>query len=673
MAQPIAPLPFNEVSSFTLQKSMELCTLPTFLSNCFGEIVAHNHELAELLRYPHERMSELKTAQIFPAKSLKNTQLPLTIDQIASHIFLPTEVINADNESVALYIRGKAIVLGEQVHYSCSLKPPFFEFNLNPQQEQIESIKILYENYDKSKMLEDMAVELLTLFDPNGIITYVSGSCSSLLGYTQAEMIGKNALDFIAEADQKTWSLTMDKILNQGKDAGILVHSNIHKNGQLVPTESTFRILRDRETKKLTSILCNIRDITARLEQLHLEQAQQEIARMRTATAVLTHDIRNFLVAIDLANKQLLEEDISPEDRRSANMAITAGTNSIGNMCTSYITYYMIIQGKFETKVQPVRIQELANNLLTLFNPIALSRKIRFGIEYLGVVPNTILADETCLQGTILNLVTNAMKFTPEGGRVRLSISGKILAKDTIRLHFAVKDNGPGIAPEIREMLLKRLNSNEPPKSHNPSGLGLWIAQKFVKSMGGEKITIERSSSKGGTTFAFEVLVSKVDKIKDLSLTFVLKNLLAKYDASVLVVDDNKANTLTMNGLLRNLGVSKIKLSNNAAEAVEMVAQEQFDVIMIDWRMPVLDGIGAIKQIVSRKTNLPSGFVICSGSDSTIEALETLKDVDNLRWMLKPYKPIDVYNDVRDFLEQRDQERRMRLKQGSAQPVPSLE
>jgi len=643
----------KEFSSINLQSMMELCTLPTMLTDLFGKVIAYNKDAADVLHYSNEKMSGLKTHSIFPIGTLKHAELPLTVDQIASHVFEPVEVIMGENKNLMLFFRAKEVVLDGKIYYSCSFKPPFIEYNLDLKMTPITSIKSLYKDYEKLMKLTDMANETLTLLDKKGIVTFVSGSCLSVLGYAPEEIINKPVVEFFSATDKEAWSQMMDEIL-QGKTTGIVQCKSVHKGGQILPLEGSYRVLQNEQTKEVSSILFTIRDISSRIEQMRLEQAKMDLERTRTATAILTHDIRNLLMAIDVSIDKLMEDVVTFEDRRLYSSAIRASSASIATICNSYLTFYMVMQGKLKLEPQPLLVTEITNALLAIFNPIAVASKIHFGIEYIGVVPDLILADQNCLKETLFNLVTNAMKFTPEGGKIRLSITGKDLPENNIRLHFALRDNGPGISDDRRNTLLQDLNNPEPPKLTKPSGLGLWFSQKFVRAMGGEGVAIDCPTHKKGTIFSFELVFQKAKKVDEIASIALLKEQLAKYNAHVLSVDDNQLNTVVLNKTLQALGVSKLQTARSAMQAIALVAQQQFDIIMMDWQMPQIDGVEAVKRIVEQNKNLPAGFVMCSGSQPSAEAAQQLAGIRNVRWILKPYKPVDVYNNLRDFLVLRD-------------------
>lgn len=210
-------------------------------------------------------------------------------------------------------------------------------------------------------------------------------------------------------------------------------------------------------------------------------------------------------------------------------------------------------------------------------------------------VPNYVIADESKLKQVLINLLSNAYKFT-SNGRVLVQVNVGQLTSDIAQLLFEVKDTGKGIEAESIKYLFDPFWQNNDGKSLGGTGLGLPICKSIVELMNGE-IHAE-SQYEQGSIFKFYVMVKPLEKFDVAIESDVSKMFLASHcmPFRVLVVDDQQENRSVLSELLSSVGFDVLEKSNGK-EAIDACLSWRPQVVLIDIRMPVLDGFEAIRSI----------------------------------------------------------------------------
>jgi CheY-like chemotaxis protein len=203
-------------------------------------------------------------------------------------------------------------------------------------------------------------------------------------------------------------------------------------------------------------------------------------------------------------------------------------------------------------------------------------------------VPEALDGDRQRLSQVLLNLGTNAVKFT-DRGEVRLIVRSQARAGGKARLEFTMRDTGIGMSAEGLSRLFVPFTQIEESRRHGGgTGLGLVIARKLVNLMGGE---ISVTSAPGrGTSFSFTVEMPVAEAIAATGTAQVLR----MEGLSVLLVEDNGVNQAIIQAMLRQLGHGAT-VATNGREALDALAQDQFDVVLMDCNMPVMDGLEATR------------------------------------------------------------------------------
>ncbi len=339
-------------------------------------------------------------------------------------------------------------------------------------------------------------------------------------------------------------------------------------------------------------------------EQQMNQKLQEALTAARSANEAksnflsnMSHDIRTPMNAI-VGFSVLLEKDADHADKvREYTRKIMASSHHLLSLINDVLDMSKIESGKTSLNVDRFSLPELLEELSIILMPQAHAKKQTFEIHVQGTPPEQLLGDKLRLNQILINLLSNAVKYTPDGGRIDFTVSELSQAQTAqqyVKLRFTVKDNGIGMSEEFQKHVFAPF-SREISSVTNKiqgTGLGMAITKNLVDLMGG---IIQVESAPGqGSTFTVE-------------LSFALPeqgdagSWLSQKIRRILVADDEEEICLSISELMRDAGVD-VSWVTDGASAAEAAAGahkkgEDFDVILLDWKMPGVDGVEAARRI----------------------------------------------------------------------------
>ncbi|MGC9524748.1 MAG: ATP-binding protein [Limnospira sp.] len=346
------------------------------------------------------------------------------------------------------------------------------------------------------------------------------------------------------------------------------------------------------------------------------EKAEANVEAKSGFIANMSHELRSPLNAIlGFARLLMNDSELTSQQRENADLIYQSG-NYLLTLINQVLDLAKLESGC--TTVNPT-IFNLENLLYELENLLSLQAQnkglqLTFKIE--PAVPITIRTDEMKLRQVLINLISNAIKFTETGWiEVRVAIASKI-PPSTLKLSFAVEDTGPGISPaEQRHLFAAFMQTEVGRHSKSGTGLGLKISREFVQLMGGD---IQVNSQPGvGSTFEFSILTTKIEPTflsETLSSQPSLSLKPGQFNYRILVVDDNLPNRRLLVQFLAPFQV-EIREAENGLEAIALWKQWQPQLIWMDLWMPVMDGYEAtqiIREIEAEKSIDPVVIIAIS-------------------------------------------------------------
>jgi PAS domain S-box-containing protein len=433
----------------------------------------------------------------------------------------------------------------------------------------------------------------------DGILTYVSPVSTAITGFTPEELVGRPFVSVMHPEDgQKVLAMCQAVFASKGKIAPWPVEFRAtHKDGRPIWLECKPSLALDADTGRFVGLTDVIRDITDRkaLEaELRLARAEAEDAAAVKAEflANMSHELRTPLTSIigftGLAAEQA---DLTPLTRTYVERVSEA---SRALLCTvnDILDFSKLEAGQVAIHPQPVSMSKLSRATLDLFTPQAGAKDIDLVLdEDAGGADLVLSVDPDRVRQILLNFVSNAVKFTAAGAvtlRTRYD-------QDAARLRVEVIDTGDGIPPDKQARLFKRFSQIDGSltRSHSGTGLGLAICKGLVEAMGGE---VGLDSTVGeGSCFWFEI-PAPVAHLAAANDEGPASERLGFDGVRVLVADDHPTNRELARLFLVGVGAEVFEAEDGEA-AVAAAADWPFDVILMDLRMPRLDGFGALEQI----------------------------------------------------------------------------
>ncbi len=354
------------------------------------------------------------------------------------------------------------------------------------------------------------------------------------------------------------------------------------------PLVATLRLVAD-----LTSIA--YRNVTAR-EALVRERDRAEAASAAKGQflANVSHEVRTPLHGILGAATLLTDAPLSPEAREYAQM-IRASATALLAVVNDVLDASKIEAGGMTVERAPFALRAVCEEALALCAQLAASRGLALTLDLDPRCPARLVGDAGRLRQVRLNLVTNAIRFTPAGS-VRVEVRARPAGADASTVTLAVVDTGVGIPADRLEHVFEKFTQADPSTTRRfgGTGLGLAISRGLVELMGG---TLTASSAVGvGSTFTVTVTLAHTHDDATVVAPLARSWRPLTCPARVLVVEDNAINQRVASQLLRRLG-AHAEVAGGGAEAVARVCAEHFDVVLMDYHMPEMDGLAATRAI----------------------------------------------------------------------------
>ena len=458
-----------------------------------------------------------------------------------------------------------------------------------------------------TRSLIESNIDAIMTTDPSGIITDCNKQMESLTGCTRDELIGAPFKKYFTDPERAEMSIK--QALREKKVTNYELTARARDGRETVVSYNATTFY-DRD-RRLRGVFAAARDITERkrLDQVlqeknvELENAKSvaEIANKAKSAflANMSHEIRTPMNAI-LGFSQLMLRDtgLTTSQKKHLQTINRSGEHLLA-LINDILELSKIEAGRSVLKPVAFDLNGMLDEIEVMFRMPASEKNLRFLVERVGDLPGYVVGDENKLRQVLVNVISNAVKFTKQGG-ICIRAGIKARSGTALRLMVEVEDTGMGIAEQELGKLFRPFEQTESGKKiQTGTGLGLAISREFVRLMGGD---MSVSSQPGkGSIFRFEINIEEGRegarvRMADSRRVMGLKP--GQAIPRVLIVDDKEDNRVLLSQMLGRIGF-EVRDAVNGEEAVRECAQWKPHLILMDTRMPVMNGFDAIKLIRS--------------------------------------------------------------------------
>jgi PAS domain S-box-containing protein len=463
----------------------------------------------------------------------------------------------------------------------------------------------------KLSMAIEQSPVVFLIKDLDGIITYASPAFLSLTGYSSDEINGQHISILWSDRTGDELYDQLWRTIKAGRTWQGEWFSR-KKSGEEYPERVTISPILD-ERGHIISFLSIKEDLTIRKkvqqEQVARQAAEQANRAKSIFLANMSHEIRTPLNAIIGFSQILKRDDAMPANQREQVQTILKSGEHLLSLINDVLDLSKIEAGHMRLSNTDFCLHDLLDSLETMFRLRVRDKGLQLFIERNQSVPKYINSDEGKLRQILINLIGNAIKFTKEG-----TVTARFLAEEVpgldedycaegdlcLHLKVEIEDTGPGISDEDLAGIFESFYQSEAGREAGGTGLGLTISRSLVEMMGG-RISVESRLGEG-SIFRFHVPVKLGRDVVSHREPAFTENIVGLSPGTgpfrILAVDDNVDNLNLLRALLEPLGF-QVKMAGNGLDGLKAFIEWSPHAVLMDMRMPVMDGYEAIRKIKS--------------------------------------------------------------------------
>ena len=488
-------------------------------------------------------------------------------------------------------------------------------------------------------ILENMELGILEV-DNNGHVVRAYDRFCSMTGYSQEELLGKDALELLVPEGERYILQQQTADRAKGK-ASVYEIGIIKKNGEKIWVLISGAPIMDSNQKIVGTIGLHY-DITERKRSVvELEKAKVEAEAAKEAEkqflANVSHEMRTPLNAILGMTNLLNSTNLNVEQREYLEM-LDSSSNMLHSLITDILDISKIDAGEVKVNKSPFDLIKVLTTMVRTFSLRMENKPVVLRFVQPELKDFWVKGDLLLFKQILNNLIGNACKFTKKGS-VTLELRLQLLSDSAVKVCIDVIDTGIGIAEEEQELIFEKFKqaSNNKENHYSGTGLGLVITKKLVELQNG---TIQlKSRLNEGSRFSIEIPFERCDEIAEIEEQEI--DISSIGESKILIVEDNYLNQRYITTLMKKWSLAH-ELAKDGLEAVELCNKEKFDLILMDVNMPRLDGFKASRKILSSsKHNKSTPIVALTASGLKHTKIETER-VGMVDFLLKPLHPKDL-------------------------------
>ena len=494
--------------------------------------------------------------------------------------------------------------------------------------------------------LIEASYDPLFVINLEGKITDINAATVRVTGINKEQLIDSLFTDYFTEPDKAKESY--ENIFKNGFVTDFPLTIKDHKLTDVLFNGATYR----DENNTILGAVIMTHDITKQ-KALERELIESKLfAESATTIAIesvkskqqflsnMSHEIRTPMNAIIGFTKVILKTELNPKQKEYLT-AIKMSCDSLIVLINDILDLAKVDAGKMTFEKIPFKLALSIKAMLHLFESKIQEKNLALTINYDANIPEILVGDPVRFHQIILNLVSNAVKFTNKG---KIIVSVNLIAEDIhkVTIQFSIADTGIGIKDSKIEKIFQNFQqaTSETSRLFGGTGLGLAIVKQLVEAQKGT-IQVESELNKG-STFSFNLDFNKTNADTVLEPEIIELNTDIK-DIKILVVEDMELNQLLMKTILDDFGF-KCEIAANGKIAIQKLQSKTFDIVLMDLQMPELNGFGATKYIRNiMKLDIP---IIALTADVTTVDIEKCKEVGMNDYISKPVDERLLYSKI---------------------------
>jgi PAS domain S-box-containing protein len=503
-----------------------------------------------------------------------------------------------------------------------------------------QSLEFKHTSDHLSGILEN-AVDAIISIDEDGSILTFNPAAVSMFGYTLDEVEGKNIKMLMPSPYHENHDTYLSNYRTTGSKKIIGIGREVigkRKDDSTFPMELSVSEIISGEKRNFTGIVRDITERKAAEEEILKAKEQAEIASKSKSDflATMSHEIRTPMNGVLGMSHILLDTKLSGDQRNFVNSIQSSG-NALLTIINDILDFSKIEAGKLDIEPIPFDLKETLFELVDLLNITAKNKNIELILHFPSNVHPTVIGDAGRIRQILMNLASNAIKFT-ETGHVFISAKNVKANDDELTILFSVEDTGVGIPKNVQEKLFDPFTQADASttRKFGGTGLGLSICKQLVELMGGT-IGIDSEIGKG-SNFWFELTLPLAEQ----SMGSIPKYNSDLKNKRILIVDDNEINRSIFMEYLQSWEI-KAEATASALVAIDILQKATndnipFDIVLTDYNMPDMDGEQLAKSIIDNdKITTPKlGILTSSGSRGDSDHFEK---VGFSAYLVKPFDP----------------------------------
>jgi PAS domain S-box-containing protein len=503
----------------------------------------------------------------------------------------------------------------------------------------------------------EQAAESIAVMDLNGNYIFFNKSYEKLRGCTSEELINKKFKDVYSSEERKKREQAFEEVMNRGYWKGELLFQR--KDGSYVPTSCTTVLMKNQAghpmaTIGLMTVITELKNAEMRMKEAR-DEAERANRLKSYFLATVSHEIRTPINAMLGFTEMLIDEEASPEKKARLELVYQSGKMLL-DLVNDILDLSKIEAGKYEIVTAPFSLEETISSVRSLFESAAREKGIDFTVTVSGSLPGLVMGDQKRMRQVILNMTSNAFKFTGKG-----SVGIRCDYRDgtaTIR----VEDTGIGIEKEHQEVIFSEFSQADETISrrYGGTGLGLAICRKLLSLMNGSisvesepgrgsvftvTIALPPAKDPGGTGEAGRPADAAGGNVPDPD-AIIRDYLAAGRQLKILVSEDDSINRNFIDALLRKIGLT-CDLAVDGGDTLEKMRRTRYDIVFLDMQMPVMNGEEVLAAL--KKEGLLAGS--CIIAQTAYAMAEDENKFVSLGCRSYLAKPIDRYKLKRSIAE----------------------